>query len=204
MLNFTRELAKANKRFPKTYSHFSGAPFLVNILEDKIFLDKTLEDCVFETGNFSFSLTFLADLRTKAHRNAYFVLDGTLHWYKSFNKSHEVKLLRCPSLAHIMYQIDSDDYEQLALRDNPWLLTSFNYYKPSANIELVDSVNKIKIELETVCRNYLSDIFMPRGVWGLDYMFKLKYNSQLDLTFGQNKEFQLTPLDEYLERVINN
>lgn len=203
MLNFTRELAKANKRFPKSYSHFSGIPFLVNILEDKIFLDRTLDDCVFEAGNFNFSLTFLSDLRAEMQRNLYFVLDGTLYWYEKFNLSGKSKLVRCPSLAHTMYKINKDDYEQRALSDNPWILTSFNYSRPNVNIELTTSVNKVRIELEAACRDYLQDVFMPRGVWGIDYMFKLKQGCKPDLKFGPTGKYQLTPLDKYLERVIN-
>jgi hypothetical protein len=139
-------------------------------------------------------------LRTPFSGDGRCVLDGTAIWFEEYAGGRAV-LQRTPSLSQALYGCKPELFHAAILSDNPWILTAFNYGDPRTNTSLRASALKVRNRMELACQQIFESDFMPRGLWGLDYIFKPRNHmaSSEDFEFSG---LRLIPLEEYLKRVI--
>lgn len=200
MVNFHRELAKAQKRAKDYPPYVIKNNPIMNLIEYDIPLACTLEGSVFVHNGFSFSLSFIRNIKDCDDSDRLYVLDGVEAWFSLHNKVEGAVLARRPSLLYSIYGYRTYLSVVDMLIDNPWILTSFNCTNPTTDTVLVTSTTKLKGALENEIKTSASDNFMPIGAWGLDYLFKSRFNEidPDDLGVGP---YRLIPLDQYKERI---
>lgn len=198
MNNFRRELAKSNKR---TSSYTITHPFS-RLLEGKFDLSNTsLDDRVHKENGFEFSLSFISTLKGDINLDNFYVIDGTQYWFEKYNLKSGAELLRSPNLLRVMYNIEVDIYGGIAIMENPWLYCSFNYYNYRTNTSLCKTVTNVVTDIDRLCQEYLSQDFIPFGIWGCDILLRYKYDTMPNAELLRLGDLTMISAYEYLRRV---
>lgn len=153
--------------------------------------------------SFIFTKAFFYDFfdnTTNISFDSLYVLDGVEYLHK---RSKSTKpLVRDRALYSFLY-LDGDATSAFAsaVITNPWLNELSNRrlrYMSERASAIKSEIYRIgSVDIIGAIKEHLDSGFTPRGVWGLDYIFRWKHNTEPALQV--NDDIRLIPLAEYIE-----